>query len=154
MMDVLNGTQSWEDLQATFDSFYVQIMFNIPPDLITPEDVAKARELLQFYCGEVEDITEENKQDFIDLITDSNFLYGAFKQVNYLVAQGVPTYQYMLTYHGTHSLTTSMGYPYFGTAGNKPLRSLKLHNRGKGPSKGLFLVESGYYHFHIREAII
>ena len=114
MMPTLNGTQSWEDLQATFESFYVQIMFNIPPDLINDEDVAKAKELLEQYCGGVEDITEENKQQFINLITDSNFLYGTHKQVNYLLEHGVPTYQYLLTYAATNSLTTSLGYPSFG----------------------------------------
>ena len=114
MMPTLNGTQSWEDLQATFESFYVQIMFNIPPDLITDQDVAKAKELLEEYCGGVEDITEANKQKFMDLITDSQFLYGTHKQVNYLLEQGVPTYQYLLTYAATNSLSTSLGYPSFG----------------------------------------
>lgn len=114
MMPTLNGTQSWEDLQATFESFYVQIMFNIPPDLIADEDVAKAKELLEQYCGTVEDITEDNKQKFLNLITDSQFLYGTYKQVNYLIEHGVPTYQYILTYAATNSLTTTMGYPSFG----------------------------------------
>ena len=113
-MPTLNGTQSWEDLQATFESFYVQIMFNIPPDLIADEDVAKAKELLEQYCGTVEDITEDNKQKFLNLITDSQSLYGTYKQVNYLIEHGVPTYQYILTYAATNSLTTTMGYPSFG----------------------------------------
>ena len=30
---------------------------------------------------------------------------------------------------------------------------LKVHNHREGPYLGLFLVESGYYHFHIYDTI-
>ena len=124
MMPALNGTQSWEDVQATFSSFFVQIMFNIPPDVITEEDIDRAKEVLQFYCGNVEDINEVNKQNFINMVTDSNFLYGSYKQVNYLLEHGVPTYQYILTYVGEHSLSTSLGYQKFGVCHGDELQYL------------------------------
>ena len=124
MMPALNGSQSWEDVQATFSSFYVQIMFNIPPDMITEDDIAKAKTVLQYYCGDVEDINEENQQNFINLVTDSNFLFGSFKQVNYLLAQGVPTYQYILTHEGKHSFSTTLGYQKFGVCHGDDLQYL------------------------------
>ena len=124
MMPALNGTQPWEDVQATFSSFFVQIMFNIPPDMITDEDISRAKEVLQFYCGNVEDINEENKQNFINMVTDSNFLYGSFKQVNYLLEQGVPTYQYILTHEGDHSFSTTLGYQKFGVCHGDDLQYL------------------------------
>ena len=40
------------------------------------------------------------------MFTDTHFLYGTQKLNNYLVKQGVPVYQYILTYEGQNSLAT------------------------------------------------
>ena len=121
-----NGSISWEEARDNFDEGTVGIMFNYPPEMITEEDIAIAKEILQYYCGGVEDITEENKWSYEYMITDAMFLYGTFKKVNYLLQHGVPTYKYMMTYQGDKSYTNNAGFPSFGVCHADELQYLFL----------------------------
>ena len=65
---------------------------------VTAADVQKSREILDFYVGGLENITEANVQGLIDMMTDSEMLYGVDKTMGYLLEQGVTVYQYILTH--------------------------------------------------------
>lgn len=84
MASYFNGSKPWTDVQDDFDEGTVGIMFNLPPDLITPEDISAAKNILRYYICAAEDeyITEETKWDYLNIISDAMFLYGTFKQVN------------------------------------------------------------------------
>ena len=45
------------------------------------------------------------------MFTDSGFLYGTFKTINYLIQHGVTVYQYILTYEGEHSFSEVYSVP-------------------------------------------
>ena len=121
-----NGSSPWTDIQEDFDEGTVGIMFNLPPELITEEDIAVAKDILQFYIGAVEDITEETRWEYLNMVTDAMFLYGTFKQVNYLLKHGVPTYQYLMTHVGQHSYTNNGDFPTFGVCHADELQYLFL----------------------------
>ena len=76
---------------------------------VTPEDVEDARNLLEFYVGGVENMTMDNVQSLVDMMTDSSFLYGVHKKIGYLLRQNVTVYQYVLTHRGEFSITQMNG---------------------------------------------
>jgi hypothetical protein len=45
------------------------------------------------------------------LFTDSGFLYGTYKTINYLIEKGVTVYQYILSYEGEFSFSEIYGVP-------------------------------------------
>ena len=71
---------------------------------VTPADVEKARKIIDAYVGGVENITMSNIQSLIDMMTDSEMLYGVHKTIGYLLEEGMTVYQYMLTHKGQFSL--------------------------------------------------
>ena len=77
----------------------------------TSEDVENARKLLDFYVGGVENVTMANIQSLVDMMTDSEFLFGVHKKIGYLVHQGVTVYHYILTHRGQFSITQLNGVP-------------------------------------------
>ena len=76
---------------------------------VTPEDVEDARNLLEFYVGGVENMTMDNVQSLVDMMTDSSFLYGVHKKIGYLLRQNVTVFQYVLTHRGEFSITQMNG---------------------------------------------
>jgi len=78
---------------------------------VTPEHVEQARKLLDFYVGGVENITMANVQSLVDMMTDSEFLFGVHKKIGFLVNQNITVYQYVLTHRGQFSITQLNGVP-------------------------------------------
>ena len=107
----------FEDLRNNWDSVGVARLLGLTKmSDVTPEDVEKARKLLQFYVGGVENVTMANVQSLVDMMTDSEFLFGVHKKIGYLVDQGITVYHYILTHRGQFSITQLDGVP--ETVGN------------------------------------
>ena len=112
----------FEDLRNNWDSVGVARLLGLTRmSDVTPEDVEKARKLLQFYVGGVENVTMANVQSLVDMMTDSEFLFGVHKKIGYLVDQGITVYHYILTHRGQFSITQLDGVP--ETVGNDLLFS-------------------------------
>ena len=95
----------FETIRSTFDTAgTARILGLMRYSEVTPEDVEKARKIIDAYVGGVENITSSNIQNLIDMMTDSSMLYGAHKKIGYLLDQGVTVYQYMLTHRGQYSI--------------------------------------------------
>ena len=47
----------------------------------------------------------DHKQAIFDMYTDSGFLYGTYRTVDYLVNHGSTVFQYILTYEGEFSFS-------------------------------------------------
>jgi len=95
----------FETIRNTFDTAgTARILGLMRYSEVTPEDVEKARKIIDAYVGGVENITSSNIQNLIDMMTDSSMLYGAHKKIGYLLDQGVTVYQYMLTHRGQYSI--------------------------------------------------
>ena len=78
---------------------------------VTPKDLQNAYKVVKYYIDSVENINLEHKQGLFDLFTDSGFLYGTYKTINYLMAKGVTVYQYILSYEGEFSFSEIYGVP-------------------------------------------
>ena len=55
-------------------------------------------QLVDFYAGSMEGINEINAQQMIDMMTDSYFLFGTYKTIEYMQNQNMTVYQYVLSY--------------------------------------------------------
>ena len=110
--DVLRNASALDAIREAWDTVGPLGLFDIAnPEEITVEDVEKSHQLLDYYVGGVENIDMVHLQGLIDMFTDSTFLFGVFKTVNYLVQQGVGVHQYMLTHRGQFSFTQLFGIP-------------------------------------------
>ena len=78
---------------------------------ITPKDLQNAYKIVKYYIDSIENINLEHKQGLFDLFTDSGFLYGTYKTINYLIEKGVTVYQYILSYEGEFSFSEIYGVP-------------------------------------------
>ena len=47
----------------------------------------------------------DHKQAIFDMYTDSGFLYGTYRTIDYLVKHGSTVFQYILTYEGEFSFS-------------------------------------------------
>ena len=84
---------SWEDFSQTN---WTARLFNFANKSdIFPIDVDKANKVLEFYVGSTDNINEEHIQDVIDMLTDSDFLYGTYKTINYFLKQNMTVYEYV-----------------------------------------------------------
>ena len=70
-----------------------------------------AYKVTEYYVGSTENINLDNKQGLFDMFTDSGFLYGTYKTINYLMTKGVTVYQYILSYEGEFSFSEIYGVP-------------------------------------------
>ena len=109
ILGVLAGYYSWEDFAKSMN--WPARLFNIQNNSdITSKDVEKANQALEFYIGDAENnVNEEHMQGVIDILTDSDFLYGSYKTINYFLEQNMNVYQYLLTYRGMYSITNTIG---------------------------------------------
>ena len=57
---------------------------------------------------------QEHKQEMIDMMTDSIFLYGTHRTIKHMVNFGKQIFQYVLTYQGRFSLANVFGIPTMG----------------------------------------
>jgi len=102
----------FEDLRNNWETVGVARLLGLTKiSDVTSEDVEKAQKLLEFYVGGVENVTMANVQSLVDMMTDSEFLFGVHKKIGYLVHQGVTVYHYILTHRGQFSITQLNGVP-------------------------------------------
>ena len=102
----------FEDLRNNWETLGVARLLGLTKmSDVTGEDVEKARKLLEFYVGGVENVTMANVQSLVDMMTDSEFLFGVHKKIGYLVDQGITVYHYVLTHRGQFSITQLYGVP-------------------------------------------
>ena len=110
LLNVLFDPSLWEGFRNNFDIYGPKSLFNIGIAAdITDEDVNKAHRIAEYYIGSIDNINEEHKQGMFDMYTDSLFLYGTHKTINYLTKHGVTVYQYILAYEGHYSFTQFYG---------------------------------------------
>ena len=110
--DVLRNASALDVLREAWDTVGPLNLFDIAnPEEITAEDVAKSHQLLDYYVGGLENMDMAHLQGLTNMFTDSSFLFGVYKTVNYLVEQGVGVHQYMLTHKGQFSFTQLFGIP-------------------------------------------
>ena len=110
LLDVLADPSLWEERRNNFNITGTMNLFNIADKLdITAEDIEKAHKIVDFYVGSMNNMDESHKQGMFDMFTDSGFLYGTYKTINYLLKHGVTVYQYILSYEGEHSFTEVFG---------------------------------------------
>lgn len=96
----------YENLRNNFDTEgTARILGIIRASDVTEDDIAKAHQLLNFYVGGVENIIEANVRGLIDMMTDSEMLYGVHKTIHYLKLHNMTVFQYILTHRGEYSIT-------------------------------------------------
>lgn len=107
-----NAIGAWIDpewyqiTQNTFDTTVTAFLLGLMRESdVTEDDIAKAHQLLNFYVGGEENITETNVQGIVDMLTDSFMLYGVQKTIGYLQMHGMTVFQYILTHRGEYSVT-------------------------------------------------
>ena len=76
---------------------------------VTEADIRKTEQVLEFYVGGLEGITEANKYKLIDMFTDSGFRHGTYRLINQLVEQGVTVFAWILTHQGEHTSSDLYG---------------------------------------------
>ena len=70
----------YEEAQATWDTVgTAQILGIADPTSVTAEDVEVSHQLLQFYVGGLDNLTQDNLRGIVDMHTDSAFLYGSHR---------------------------------------------------------------------------
>ena len=62
--------------------------------------------LITFSFPHIDGINEANKQNMLDMFTDSDFLSGTYKTIRYMLQQNMNVYQYVLSYEGSLSSGT------------------------------------------------
>ena len=98
VMDVLR-TGQWDEFRNNFDVFGPRNLFNIANDSeITNDVIETTNKLIEYYVGSKENIDENHQQGLFDMFTDSVFVYGTYKTINYMVQRGMLVYQYIFTY--------------------------------------------------------
>ena len=58
----------------------------------------------------------EHIQSFINMCTDTFFLYGHNRTIEYFLQQNMQVFQYLLTYEGSYSLTSIYGFEPLGVS--------------------------------------
>jgi carboxylesterase type B len=64
----------------------------------------------------VDNINDEHIQSFINMCTDTFFLYGHNRTIEYFLQQNMQVFQYLLTYEGAYSFINIYGYESLGVA--------------------------------------
>ena len=72
LSDVLGNSTLWDSFRENFNRTGTKSLFMIPfYSDITEEDVARTDQIVEFYLGSYDNITEDNKHKMIDIFTDS-----------------------------------------------------------------------------------
>ena len=76
LSDVLGDPSQWESFREKFNRTGTKSLFMIPfYSDITEEDVGRTDQIVEFYVGSYDNITEDNKHRMIDMFTDSGFSF-------------------------------------------------------------------------------
>jgi len=110
-------SDTWAEFREKFNSSGVRQLFMIPFDSdITAEDRLRTDQLVEFYLGSYDNITQDNAQALIDLFSDSGSYYGNYQFINEVVSRGSRVFSYILTHRGEFSYTDMIGIPNFGVS--------------------------------------
>ena len=81
---------NWEEYRENYNISGTKNLFMIPFESdVTEADIRKTEQVLDFYVGGIEGITEANKYGLIDMFTDSGFRHGTYRLINMLVERGL-----------------------------------------------------------------
>jgi len=106
---------NWEEYRDNYNISGTKNLFMIPFESdVTEADIRKTEQVLEFYVGGLEGITEANKYKLIDMFTDSGFRHGTYRLINQLVEQGVTVFAWILTHQGEHTSSDLYGIPPHG----------------------------------------
>ena len=123
--EALADASQWDNVKTAFKTLGPRLLFNIAdPADFTDEDFAKARQIIEFYVGSIDNINEEHKQGMIYMMTDASFLFGIHNGIRYWQKYGVTVFQYLLTYQGEYSLSNAFGLPTIGVCHGDDLKYL------------------------------
>jgi len=117
LVNALYEWMSWEYYRTTFienapyDLFGVINASDYPDKLVN-----KTESVVEFYLGSTDNINIDNIQGLIDMFTDAWFMHSTYMTVKYMVEWNVTVYQYILTYEGQYSFTSTLGLGKFGVA--------------------------------------
>ena len=79
---------NWEEYRDNYNISGTKNLFMIPFESdVTEADIRKTEQVLDFYVGGFDGITEANKYSLIDMFTDSGFRHGTYRLINQLVDQ-------------------------------------------------------------------
>ena len=68
----MGNSTLWDSFRENFNRTGTKSLFMIPfYSDITEEDVARTDQIVEFYLGSYDNITEDNKHKMIDIFTDS-----------------------------------------------------------------------------------
>ena len=114
-LENIANPELWEDFKNNFDIQGPMKIFGInSPSEISDSDRQNAHKIIDFYVGGVENIDEGHRQGLFDMMTDSFFLYGTYRTINYLVTHGITVFQYIFTYQGRYSFSNAFDLPTIG----------------------------------------
>ena len=81
---------NWDEYRDNYNISGTKNLFMIPFESdVTEADIRKTEQVLDFYVGGFEGITEANKYSLIDMFTDSGFRHGTYRLINLLVERGM-----------------------------------------------------------------
>ena len=101
---------TWSKTRRNFATQFPMRIFSIPhPSEITPQVYEKTLKVIDFYIGSVQNINSQHLKGLVDMATDSAFLYGTYRTVQYFQKSGMKVYQYLLSYEGEYSFTQDVG---------------------------------------------
>ena len=87
---VFKDPQFWEYMRNNIETFGPKVLFNIADESeITEEDVQNTYKAIEFYFGSVDNINEKHIQGLIDMFTDTFFLYGHNRTIEYFLQQNM-----------------------------------------------------------------
>ena len=79
---------NWDEYRDNYNISGTKNLFMIPFESdVTEADIRKTEQVLDFYVGGLEGITEANKYSLIDMFTDSGFRHGTYRLITQLVDQ-------------------------------------------------------------------
>ena len=81
---------NWEEYRNNYNISGTKNLFMIPFESdVTEADIRKTEQVLDYYVGGLDGISEANKFGLIDMFTDSGFRHGTYRLINILVERGI-----------------------------------------------------------------
>ena len=124
----------WDAFRDSYDTDGTKKLFQLSRDP-TVEEIEKAHQIIDFYVGSIQNvnshITEEHIKGMVDYATDSGFLYGSRKTLDYLSKHGVKVYQYIFSYVGEYNIACQYGHCGLGVAHGEELQYIWGTGKGK-----------------------
>jgi len=101
---------NWEEYRNNYNISGTKNLFMIPFESdVTEADIRKTEQVLDYYVGGLDGISEANKFGLIDMFTDSGFRHGTYRLINILVERGIKVFAWILTHQGEHTSSDLYG---------------------------------------------